>query len=45
MVNYYFPELVPIFLTGEISYAIHPRSQGLTSTHYKFRSECLKQFS
>ncbi len=45
IVNYYFPELVPSFLTGNLKYAIHLSSQALSKTHYPFRSECIKQFS
>ena len=41
MVGYYFPELVPIALTGNIKLKSPSESQGFTKTHYSFRSECL----
>ncbi len=42
--SYFFPEIIPIKIYGKLRERGTPGSQSRTANHFKFRSECIKQF-
>lgn len=45
MVSYFYPQLKPIFITGDLQDTNPPGGQSSMGNHHAFRNECIKNFT
>jgi hypothetical protein len=45
LVQYYYPELLPVIVEGNLMNISPPVAQATSATHYPYRSSCIKRFT